>query len=239
MGKQMTHTKVCDSGQVRMITLNRPGSRNAMNTELIAELLDLFAAAVASDDVRVIVLTGAGAAFSAGADIREKLDNASSIHRMDLFGSLYEAVACCPKVTLAAVAGHCIGAGIEVAAATDIRIADRTASFRFPGAALDFPVGAAKLTGLVGLGTAKELVFSSRTFGADEAHRVGFVQRIVANGQAPSTAVELGETIAGHGWDSIRSLKRMFLSFSGLADRVRQENFALGHAIRVGINYSA
>lgn len=128
------------------------------------------------------------------------------------------------------MSGHCVGGGAEVAAAADLRVADPTASFRFPGAALGFPVGPAKLIGLLGLGNAKDLVLTSRTLPALEAHRVGLVQRLTEPGEALTVALEVAAAIAANNDDAVRFLKRMFSNFSGLGDRISAENDAL-HAI--------
>jgi enoyl-CoA hydratase/carnithine racemase len=226
-------------GPVRILTMHRPDSRNAMNTELLSALLDAVGDAVADAQVRVLVLTGAGDSFSAGADLREPLDQAAAVRRIDLFCQVYEAVGRCPKPTVAAVRGPCVGGGVEVAAACDLRVADPTASFRFPGAALGFPVGAAKLVGLVGLGTAKELVLTSRTFDCAEADRIGFVQRAVPDGEAVTAAVAAGHEIAQNHPEAVAYLKRQFDRFSGLGDRIAAENDALHALTEAGGDYAA
>lgn len=228
-----------DHDAVRVLTLRRPDARNAMSTALLAELLDAVGDAVASAGVRVLVLTGAAGHFSAGADVREPLDHAGKVRRMDLFGQVYEAVGTCPKPTVAAVAGACVGGGVEVAAACDIRVADPSARFRFPGAALGFPVGAAKLVGLVGLGAAKDLVLTSRTFDLDEALRLGFVQRAAASDAALELGIEVAQQIAGQHEDAVAFLKRQFDRFSGLGDRIAAENDGLHALAEAGGDYTA
>lgn len=216
-----------DAGAVRVVELRRPEARNAMDTALLEQLLEAVAAAVAATAVRVLLLTGAGAAFSAGADLREPLDHAGAVRRMDLFCAVYEAVGTCPKPTVAAIAGPAVGGGAEVAAACDLRVADATARFRFPGAALGIPVGAAKLVGLVGLGAAKDLVLTSRTVEAEEALRLGLVQRLVATGTVRQAALDLAATLAAQHADAVAHLKRQLDRFSGLSDRIAAENDAL------------
>ncbi|MPZ74785.1 MAG: hypothetical protein GEU74_16505 [Nitriliruptorales bacterium] len=215
---------------VRVLRFNRPDARNAMSTTMLEELLEAMADAAADDAVAAVVLTGAGGAFSAGADLREELDHQGSVRRMDLLCHVYEGVATFPKPTVAAVEGHCVGGGIEVAAAVDIRVADPTASFRFPGATLGIAVGAAKLVGLVGLGTAKDLVLTSRTFSAEEGWRLGFVQRLAQPGQALAVALEVAGEITANNPHAVAFLRRQFLAFTGMADRVAAENDVL-HAL--------
>jgi enoyl-CoA hydratase/carnithine racemase len=227
--------EVDQSERVRILTLSRPDARNAMSTALLGELLDALAAAVADDAVRAVVVTGAGGHFSAGADLREPLDHDGHVRRMDLFCAVYEAVAGCPKPTVAAVEGACVGGGVEVAAACDVRVAAVDASFRFPGAALGIPVGAAKLVGLVGLGAAKDLVLTSRTFSAEEAERLGFAQRLVPAGGALEAALAVAGQMATHPPEVVAWLKRQFARFSGLTDRIAAENDALhAHAETAG-----
>jgi enoyl-CoA hydratase/carnithine racemase len=228
-----------DAGRVRVLTMHRPDARNAMDTALLGALLDELTEAVYDPATRVLVLTGAGGHFSAGADLREELDQAGQVRRIDLFCEVYEAVAASPKPTIAAVAGHCVGGGVEVASACDLRVADATARFRFPGAALGFPVGAAKLVGLVGLGTAKDLVLTSRTFDAVEAERIGFVQRRVAEGEAVSAALEVAEQVAANHQQALAYLKRQFNRFSGLTDHVAAENDGMRALAEAGGDYHA
>ena len=222
-----------------VLTFDRPSARNAMNTALLEQLLDALAAAAADDKVPAVVFTGAGGVFSAGADLREELDHDGSVRRMDLFCQVYEAVATFPKPTVAAIEGHCVGGGIEVAAATDIRVADPTASFRFPGATLGIAVGAAKVIGLIGLGAAKDLVLTSRTFATDEAWRLGFVQRIADPGAALPTALAVVSEITANNPAAVSYLRRQFLAFTGLADRVAAENDVLHALAEAGGNYDA
>lgn len=226
----MAAVEVEQRSAVRIIRLQRPEVRNAMSTALLAALLDAVGDAVAAEDVRVLVVTGAGGSFSAGADLHEELEREGRVRRMDLFCQVYEALGTCPKPTVAAVDGACVGGGAEVAASCDLRVADPTAAFRFPGAALGIPVGAAKLVGLVGLGTAKDLVLTSRTFDAEEAARIGFVQRLAPAGQVLDLAVEVGAHVAQQHPDAVAHLKRQFDRFTGQSDRIAAENDGL-HAL--------
>jgi enoyl-CoA hydratase/carnithine racemase len=226
-------------GTATVLRFNRPDARNAMSTALLELLLDALADTAADADVEALVLAGAGGTFSAGADLREELDHEASVRRMDLFCQVYEAVATYPKPTLAAIEGHCVGGGIEVAAATDIRVADPTASFRFPGATLGIAVGAAKTIGLIGLGAAKDLVLTARTFGTEEAWRLGFVQRIADPGAAVPLALEIAAQITANNPQAVAHLRRQFAAFSGLADRVAAENDVLHALTEAGGDYSA
>lgn len=218
--------------------MSRPEARNAMSTALLGQLLDAVADAVADEGVAVIVLTGGAGHFSAGADVKEPLDGPGQVRRMDLFGQVYEAVATSPKATVAAIRGACVGGGVEVAAACDIRVAAPDSVFRFPGAALGYPVGAAKLVGLVGLGQAKDLVLTSRTIDVDEAFRLGIVQRLTGADPLPA-AIEVAQAVAANDAHAVTYLKAQFDRFSGLGDRVQAENDALHALAEAGGDYTA
>lgn len=208
-----------------------------MDTPTLASLLDALDDAVTDDDVAAVVLHGDEGHFSAGADLHEPLDHDGRVRRMELFGQVYAAVANCPKATVAAVAGACVGGGAEVAAAADIRVAGPDAVFRFPGAAMGYPVGAAKLVGLVGLGQAKDLVLTAKTIDAIEAHRIGIVQRLADDPLAEALAV--AGQVASHDLHAVSYLKAQFDRFGGLGDRVQAENDALRAVTQAGGDYTA
>lgn len=215
-----------DAGVVAVLRMHRPEARNAMDTAMLMALVDALADAADDDEVRGLLLTGTGGAFSAGADIREDLDD-GGVRRNELFAAFYEALSVHPKPTAAAVEGPAVGGGAEAAAACDVRIAARSALFRFPGAIYGIPVGAARTTGLVGLGVAKDWVLSSRQVDAAEARAAGFVQRIVDDGAAEEAAAAWLEMVASRDASTVRRLKATLNAFSGLPDRVAWENDAL------------
>ncbi len=123
--------------------------------------------------------------LSAGADIKEQIDAEAKVRRMQLFADVYDEIVAFPKPTIAACHGDVVGGGAEIAIACDMRIGGANLSMRFPGAALGVPVGPARLVTLCGLAAAKYLLLSSRTVGADEALRIGLVNRV-----APAAATE-------------------------------------------------
>ncbi|MGH2813148.1 MAG: enoyl-CoA hydratase/isomerase family protein, partial [Actinomycetota bacterium] len=138
-------------GNVGLVQMNRPEKRNAMNSALLEALIGVLGDFRADSSADAVVITGAGGAFSAGADTAEQTDPASALARVRLFNRLYEQVSGYPKPTVAAIDGPCIGGGAEVATACDLRVGTPRAVFRFPGAQLSIPVGAARLPLLVGL----------------------------------------------------------------------------------------
>ena len=175
-----------EEGGVAVIRLNRPRARNAINTQMLVELLEHLAVARGDEAVRVLVISSADhLGLSAGADVREQLDDEGKVRRMQLFADLYDQVVEFPKPTIAACHGDVVGGGAEVAVACDMRIGGANLRMRFPGAALGVPVGPARLVTLCGLAAAKYLLLSSRTVGADEALRLGLVNRV-----APAAGTE-------------------------------------------------
>lgn len=215
-------------GHLATLTLRRPAARNAMDTGLLADLVDALDDLARDEGLRGVTVVGEGGHFSAGADVREDLDAEGGRRRMELFTLAYEQLTDLRVPTVAAVEGYAVGGGAEVAAACDVRVAARGATFRFPGARYGVPVGVARTVGLVGLGTAKDWVLSSRDVPAAEAHAVGFVQRLVDDGEAVEAAAVWLEQVAQRDAPTVRLLKRLFNGASGgLSDRVRFENDGL------------
>ena len=236
----MTLVATTSWDRARLLTLQRPQARNALSTELLAELLDAIGDAAGRQGVRAIVLAGEGGSFSAGADVHEPLDHAGRVRWMELFTAVGEALATSPVPTVAAVSGACVGGGAELAAACDLRVAEPGASFRFPGAARGYPVGAAKLVGLVGLGTAKDLVLTGRTVEVDEALRLGLVQRVAGEeGAVLGLARTVADEIAAGQPEAIHHLRRQLATYSGAPDRVAAEHDLLRALTEAGGDYDA
>lgn len=210
---------------VVVIEMSRPERRNAMNTPMLEALLGVVHDVAADPSAAALVVTGAGGAFSSGADLSEEAGREPAIRRMALFGRLYELFASCPKPTVAAVAGACVGGGAEVAAACDLRVGTPSTAVRFPGAHFGAPVGAARLPLLVGLSHAKDLLLTARTVGADEAYRMGFLNRLVAEEALESEAVALAGQVAANRGAALQ--KRLLDEGTVLTDRTRRENRAL------------
>lgn len=210
---------------VAVIELNLPEKRNAMGVAMLEGILEALDQARSDDAVRAVVITGAGGTFSAGADVTEKVDADGAVERMRLFSRMYEHVTEFPKPTVAAVDGHCIGGGVEVAAGCDLRIATKQAKFKFPGALFGIPVGTARLEALVGLSHAKDLLMTARTFDAEEAHRIGFVNRLVEADALVEEAVTAAKSMSDN--PGAMDQKRLLTEASNLPARVQTENRAL------------
>src|SRR5213076_2826194 len=121
----------------------------------------------------------------------EQLDREGGIARMETFGRVYAALEAFPVPTIAVCVGNCVGAGAELAAGSDLRVGGDNLKLAWAGAKLGVPVGPARLVPLVGLARAKELIFTGRTIGMEEAAALGLLQRTAPAGEAEAAALEL------------------------------------------------
>ena len=209
---------------VAVLRLQRPKSRNAINTEMLETMLARIGEARDDDAVRVLVVSSSDhMGLSAGADVREELDEEGGVRRMQLFADLYDALTSFPKPTVAACHGDVIGAGAEIAIACDMRVGGSNLRMRFPGAALGVPVGPARLVTLCGLAAAKYLLLSSRYVAADEALRIGLVNRVAPAAGTEESALELAAEIAGHPPEAVARLKQMLHEWDRVEERTARE----------------
>jgi enoyl-CoA hydratase len=213
-----------DERGIALIRLERPRARNAINTQMLLELIEHLAVARGDEAVRVLVISSADhLGLSAGADVREDLDDEGKVRRMQLFADLYDAVVAFPKPTVAACHGDVVGGGAEIAVACDMRIGGSNLRMRFPGAALGVRVGPARLVTLCGLAVAKDLLLSSRTIGADEALRMGLVNRVAPAASTEQAALELAAAVAAHPPEAVAHLKRMLHEWDDVVGRSAAE----------------
>jgi enoyl-CoA hydratase/carnithine racemase len=184
----MSDIEVRVEDQVGIITINRPQRRNCMSLAMWHELARLFGALGEDEAVRGIILTGAGEHFCAGADISEFATLRATVEQGHAYDKavddVCDAIAAVAKPTIAAVRGFCIGGGSGLAMACDFRFAEPAAQFGIPAARLSIVYGMREtqnLLALVGLANAKRILFSAERFGAEEAMRIGFIDRIDAD----------------------------------------------------------
>ena len=223
MSEPVTTYDVDEAG-VALLRLDRPKARNAMNTQMLEEMLAHLAGAHDDDAVRVLVLSSTShMALSAGADVKEELDGNAGIARMELFARVYDELTSFPKPTIAACHGDVIGGGAEVAVACDLRIGGSNLRLRFPGAALGVPVGPARLVTLCGLAAAKYLLLASRFVAADEALRIGVVNRVAPAAATEDAALDLAADVAAHPPESVARIKRMLHDWDDVEGRSRDE----------------
>lgn len=191
---------VARRGPVCVVTLNRPAKLNALSTELERQL----DGAIRSDAVvsaSALVFTGRGRAFSAGADVGEMRD-ADPARVMAYYretGEVYERIAGLPQPSVSAIHGYCLGGGLELALATDLRVADEAAVFGLPEVRIGIlpsSGGTHRLVRAVGPARAKELVLLRERVDAAEAHRIGLIAEVVPEGTALERGVEIAERLA-------------------------------------------
>ena len=209
---------------VALLRLERDEARNAMNTAMLEEMLEHLASAMDDEAVRVLVISSNDhLGLSAGADVREELDDEGNVHRMELFARLYDELTAFPKPTVAACHGSVVGGGAEVAIACDLRVGGSNLRMRFPGSALNVPVGPARLVTLCGLSTAKYLLLSSRNVGADEALRMNLIHRVAPAARTEEAARELAAEVAQHPPEAVARLKQMLHRWDGVVERSADE----------------
>ena len=218
-----------------VLRLDRPEVRNAMDTALLEALLAALEDLAADDALKVLVFsTTSDRALCAGADVGEGLDHAGGVARMELFARMYAAVEAFPAPTVAVCVGNVVGAGAELAAGCDLRVGGDNLKLAWAGARLGVPVGPARLTPLVGLSKAKELVFTGRVVGCEEAAALGLLHRTAPAAEADEAALALAREIAQHPPEGLRRLKRMFRELEGGKTRVAYENDLLVEFQREG-----
>jgi enoyl-CoA hydratase len=186
-------------GAVTLITLNRPKALNALNRQVLAELIDAFAAVDADPEQRCAVLTGSDRAFAAGADIKEMSSQGFAEMYASNFFAGWERVTATRKPWIAAVAGYALGGGCEVAMMADFIIAADTAQFGQPEIKLGVTPGmggSQRLTRAIGKAKAMEMCLTGRNMDAEEAERAGLVARVVPAEQLLDEALKTAEAIA-------------------------------------------
>ncbi len=202
-------TKV--EGSVGIATLNRPEALNALNTELLNELADALEAWDAGTEVRCMIVTGSERAFAAGADIKEMAPKSySDMYRENLFGNQLDRISRIRKPIIAAVAGHALGGGCELALACDLVIAAETAKFGQPEITLGIMPGlggSQRLTRAVGKAKAMDLCLTGRVMDAAEAEASGLVARVVPADMLMEEALKAARKIAAQSSPAAQMVK--------------------------------
>ncbi|MER6167759.1 enoyl-CoA hydratase/isomerase family protein [Streptomyces violaceorubidus] len=194
MEPQLLH-RVADS--VATVVVHHPAKRNAMTAAMWRELPRVLDGLAADPGVRALVLTGEGPTFCAGADISTLRESAEEAQGLAVRAE--EALAAFPKPTLAAIRGHCVGGGAQLAAACDLRFAEQTALFGVTPAKLGvvYPASATRrLVALTGPATAKYLLFSGELIDADRALRTGLVDEVLPVGALGERVAEFTRVLA-------------------------------------------
>jgi len=205
-------------GGVWIVTINRPEVRGCIDPETARLLGDALGAFRDAGGARALVLTGAGGAFCSGADLGSAMDLFRDDEAGEV-GPLRFARLEAGKPTIAAVEGHCLAGGLELACWADVRIAGSSASFGVVNRRWGIPLvdgGTQRLPRIVGLGNALYLIDTGAVIGADRAREMGLVQEVVAEGGALERALELAEHVAAYPQATLVADRASALAAQGL-----------------------
>jgi len=225
--------------KVAMITLNRPEIRNAIDGGVLEGLRAAAENILSQTEIRVAIITGAGdRSFTSGLDLKAAMSGEgiltshavrSEFDALQMAGQIYTILETLPVPVIAAINGYCLGIGLELALACDIRLASETAIFSLPevqmGSIPDVG-GTQRLTKIVGAGKAKELIFTGRRIDAAEALRIGLVQHIYPLDKLMEEARKLAQEIAAVAPPLIQGAKRAI-------------NVAVSYPLDIGLSYEA
>lgn len=214
---------------IATVTISRPQALNALNSRFLEEMNAWIEEIARRDDVKVVIITGEGKAFVAGADIAEMASkNQEEAREFSKRGQeTLRGLELVDQPVIAAINGFALGGGCELAMACDVRIASTKAKFGQPEVNLGIIPGYAgtqRLPRLVGLGDALYLMLTGEMIGAEEALRLGLVQKVVEPDQLMSVAVQVAKTIASKGPKAVKAVKQV-------ARRGLSENFDAGCAL--------
>lgn len=199
-------------GNIGILSINRPDALNALNSQVLEELDKAVDMITEDENIHILIITGEGRAFVAGADIGEMKD-------MDMFEArrfadkghkIFRKIELMEKPVIAAVNGFALGGGCELSMCCDIRIASEKAKFGQPEVGLGIIPGFAgtqRLARIVGMGRAKELIFTSEMIDAEKAYEIGLVNKIVSAEDLMKEAIDMAERIGSNGQIAVRFAK--------------------------------
>ena len=233
------HALIDRQGHILVVTMNRPQARNALSGPMMALLRQAWDQVDSDPDIRVCVLTGAGGAFCAGADLKAM----SRSHPGDQTTGSFDPAVIEPllkgrrlsKPLIAAVEGPAVAGGTEILQACDIRVAGASARFGVSEARWGlFPLGgsAVRLPRQVPYTVAAELLLTGRHITADEARSIGLIGHVVPDGQALEAALEIAAAIAANGPVAVRAILRVIRETEGMPEN---EAFALEATVGMAV----
>ena len=208
------HILVSKEGNIGIVRLNRPKVLNALNSELVRELVQALEELDKDQSVYVVILTGDEKAFAAGADLKEMSEATPVSLVLGRRFELWDRIRKISKPIIAAVSGYCLGGGNELAMNCDIIIASETASFGQPEVNVGIMPGAGgtqRLTRAVGKQKAMEIILTGKAISADEAYRIGLVNRVVPVESLMDEAKKMANEIASRPPISVRAAKEAIL----------------------------
>ncbi len=199
-------------GRVGLVILNRPEARNALNSQLLRELMDALEVFDNDDTIGAMVIVGNEKAFAAGADIKEMSDKSVTEMMDSNFTSTFSRIMTIRKPVIAAVSGWALGGGCEIALSCDMIVASESAKFGQPEITIGVIPGAGgtqRLTHAVGKAVAMEMILNNRTLSAQDALQFGLINRIVPTDRYLGEALKLAEEIAARAPVALRVAKKM------------------------------
>jgi enoyl-CoA hydratase len=223
-GPGQPHTLIERRGHVLIVTMNRPEARNALSGPMMALMRQAWDQVDSDPGIRVCVLTGAGGAFCAGADLKEMARSHPGERSGDWDPSVIEPLLKGRRLTkplIAAVEGPAVAGGTEILQATDVRVAGESARFGVSEARWGlFPLGgsAVRLPRQIPYTVAADLLLTGRHISAAEALAIGLIGRVVPDGQALGTALEIAEQIAANGPVAVRAILRTIRETEGVPE---------------------
>ena len=223
-----------------IVTLNRPDKLNALSFPLMSELDDALSDYEADDDIKAVILTGAGErAFSAGADIHEMagLSSEELAERGEIRGRISWHIANYSKPLIGAINGLAYGGAALLSSSLDLRIGCEKTQFRFLAASYGRVNSTWSLPALVGIPKAKELLYTGRIIAAEEAERVGLLNQVVPSAKLREAAIEMAQMIAKNDARMVQGIKRLLHEGMGmdwrgrydLEDEARATYLSAGH----------
>ena len=209
----MGFVKTEQKGHVAILTIDRPEALNALTADVLRDLGEAMDAVEANDEAYVVILTGAGRSFVAGADIGEMkpLTAVEGKAWGNAGNDVFLKVENCTKPVIAAINGFALGGGCELAMACDIRLASEKAKFGQPEVGLGITPGfggTQRLPRIVGIGRAMELILTAKTISAAEAKEIGLVNEVYAPEELMDKALELANAICANAQIAVQESKR-------------------------------
>ena len=202
------------SGPVGTMRLNRPERLNALSRQTLRDLAEAAQWWNSQRDVKVVVVSGSGSSFSAGFDLGDFASRDPEVtprDSADLGRIMAESVTDMNALTIASIHGHCVGGGVVLAASCDLRVATSDALFRIPEVDLGIPLawgGIPRLVRELGPAVTKELVLTCRTFGAEEAHSLRFINTVVDGSELDAHVYALAGSLAAKPGYALRTTKQ-------------------------------
>lgn len=208
------------SHQIGVVKINNPQNLNALSADVLEELTSIIDSLATEDGIRVVIFTGEGKAFVAGADISEMNDMTprEAFEYAELGARLFQKIETLNLVTVAAINGYVLGGGCELAMACDIRVASNNAKFGQPEVGLGIIPGFSgirRMMDIIGEARAKEYIFSGRIFDAREAERIGLVHKVVSPESLMKECQQIAEEIASKSFNAVVTSKIVMNALKG------------------------